>query len=130
MVTIYKSDTFINILYYQISGLVRRSEAIELETHFRKYYSNLSNVITVMYIMDDATLSEKSFLNKLADINTQHKTIINCTYVVGLTGVRKLFYNIYKFLTPSDPVQIILKQTLEDIERCLLVNFKTDFSRT
>lgn len=115
-------------MYYRLSSLICEDEAIKIEVVLRKYFSHLSSIITIMNISDDATLSSKQFIRKVAEINEQYKNVNLRTYIVGLTGIRKLFFKTYKFLTPSDPVEIILEPNIEAVEAKLSINFDTDFT--
>jgi hypothetical protein len=129
MVTLYNSVQHRKHLLVKIEDVLTL-EDVKQSIHFASDYfvQCKHKIILVFDFTDSVSFEDKSVINLLANFTETYKDKIECTKLSGISGIKKIYYNLYIALKPK-PYKRYVYTTYQELVTATKIEFRKDFKK-
>ena len=128
MVEIFTSIRHPNIFIERYSEEVKASDKKEAISFFNENYFTKKNLVAIVIIDDNAVMVEKEYIKVAAENFQFNKDKFSAMHIVGLKGIHKFFYKIFKSLITISGYRHTTENDIFILEKEYSFNFDHDFT--
>ena len=129
MVSLYNSHLHKKYFLVKIEGILTVEDVKQSIDFASDYFIQTKHKIIIVFdFTDSVSFEDKSVINLLANFTETYKDKIECTKLSGISGIKKIYYNLYIALKPK-PYKRYVYTTYQELVTATKIEFRKDFKK-